>query len=217
MFFHQSRLGRRAEWARLPATTLVALCCAVQMLAISEAHANSDMVQTRTKQQDAVGSYHWTLEAPSGVTFQFIQRVPDQTRSFYLARGFSAEAADRYATACVFQTIVTNGSQNHELSIDLKDWKVRANGTTRPLTLTEQWLDRWKTSGVSKTARIAFQWSQFPTVQHHAPGDWFQGMIATEVPPTSEFDLVIHWREDGKPRTATVRNLQCARDRTLIK
>ncbi len=217
MFMLQSRNVRHAERFRVPVKTLVALWCAFQMFVISEVHANTPMVQTRSQQQDAVGSYHWTLEAPSGVTFEFIQRVPDQTRSFYLARGFSAETADRYATACVFQTIVKNGSQDHELSIDLKDWKVRANGTTRPLTLTEQWLDRWKTSGVSKTARIAFRWSQFPTVQHHAPGDWFQGMIAAEVPPTSKFDLVIHWREGGKQHTAMARNLQCARDRTLIK
>lgn len=173
-------------------------------------------VQTRTKQDDEVGSYGWTLQTENGVRFQLIQRVPDQTRSFYVARGFPLEAADRYATACVFQTIVENGTDNKELTIDLHDWEVRNNGNRRPLRLTGQWQRRWEETGVSDSARIAFQWSQFPTVQRHAPGDWFQGMIATEVPPDTEFGLVIRWKENGQPREAVLKQLECAQDRTLI-
>lgn len=172
--------------------------------------------QTRTQQDDEVGSYGWTLQTKNGVKFQLIQRVPDQTRSFYVARGFPLEAADRYATACVFQTIVENGTENKEVTIDLHNWKVVKSGTSHPLRLTGQWQQRWKESGVSDSARIAFQWSQFPTVQRHAPGDWFQGMIATQVPPDTKFGLVIRWKEDGQPREATLKQLECAQDRTLI-
>lgn len=185
-------------------------------LMAATAHAGDGFTQTRTKQNDKVGSYHWTLQAPSGVKFQLIQRVPDQTRSFYVGRGFAAEAADRYATACVFQTIVENGATNEELTIDLSEWEVRAGPESHPLTLTEQWQRRWQEQGVSQSARIAFQWSQLPTVQRHAPGDWFQGMIATEVPPATPFNLAVRWREDGQPREAVFKNLECAQDRALI-
>lgn len=177
---------------------------------------DTEYTQTRVKQDDQVGSLHWTLETPSGVKFQLIQRVPDQTRSFYIARGFPAEAADRYATACVFQTIVENGSKDKELTIDLSQWTVQAGPDSHPLTLTEQWQQRWQDQGVSQSARIAFQWSQLPTVQRHAPGDWFQGMIATEIPPGEKFGLELHWSEDGQPHQAAFKGLECAADRTLI-
>lgn len=185
-------------------------------LAPGTGYASDRFIQTRSQQQDDVGSYQWTLEAPSGVTFQLIQRVPDQTRSFYVGRGFLAAAANRYATACVFQTIIENRAVSEELTIDLSEWEVHVGAESRPLTLTEQWQRRWQDYGVSQPARIAFQWSQLPNVQRHAPGDWFQGMIATEVPLASPFDLIIRWREDGQPREAILKNLECAEDRTLI-
>jgi len=49
----------------------------------------------------------WQTET-AGIQVRLTQISPDQARAFYLARGFSAAAAERYASECVFMTVVRN-------------------------------------------------------------------------------------------------------------
>jgi len=195
---------------------VVGIFCALSLVTGQSATGETERVAQRRVQEDGpVMSYRWIVDAPSGVRFQLVQRVPDQTRSFYIGRGFALEAADRYASACVMQTIVNNNTADRILALDLANWRVVHGGRKRPLKLTAQWQQEWEQRGVPESARIAFQWSQLPNTQVHQPGDWFQGMIAAELPPASVFDLQISWNENGTEHTATIKDLQCAEDRNL--
>ena len=189
----------------------------ISLLALpySVVHAGDDISQKRVQEDSTIGSYRWIADAPSGARFQLVQRIPDQTRSFYNVRGFPINAADVYATSCVMQTIFNNNTNNKVVSFNLADWTITHNGVKKPLKLTTEWMDEWKKMGVSQSARIAFRWSQFPTVQKHQPGDWFQGMIAAGLPGGSSFDLGIKWTENGVTHTATIKDVQCAKDRIL--
>lgn len=185
------------------------------VVACNPACAQDNIVQKRVQEDSTIGSYRWIVDTTSGVRFQLVQRIPDQTRSFYNGRGFPLEAADRYASACVMQTIVNNNSADKVVSFDLADWRVVHHGSEHPLKLTAEWQQEWERLGVPKSGRIAFQWSQFPNVQRHQPGDWFQGMIAAELPPDTTFELAIKWAENGEAHSAIIKDLQCAKDRNL--
>lgn len=177
--------------------------------------AANGVTQQRIPDDSVTGSFRWIMDTPSSLRFQLVQRIPDQTRSFYNARGFSLEAANKYATACVMQTIFNNNSSDRTVAFDLADWRIVHETRSRPLKLTSEWQADWERLNVSQSGRIAFQWSQFPNVQKHGPGDWFQGMIAAELPPAAIFDLELHWTENGAARSATMKNIQCAEDRNL--
>lgn len=209
-------MAKHLEQTRTITTRVLRIgTCLLAAWALSCAAGEDTNVQQRRigpdKQTD---SYRWIMTTPSGVNFTLAQRVPDQTRSFYIARGFSQKAANQYAVSCVFQTIVHNDSRK-AMSFDLSDWRVIFDGRERPIRSTAQWQEQWETIGVPKSARIAFQWSQFPTVQKHDPGDWFQGMIAAGLPPQSTFALKIVWREDDTRHEAVMTDLVCPKDRVL--
>ena len=180
-------------------------------------NSSSYITQHRLTEKGQVGAYRWVAESPSGVRFQFAQRIPDQTRAFYMARGFSTAAANKYATACVFQAILNNNSKNLVIKTDLSNWQIIQNGKKSPLPLERDWQIIWNKMNISQSGRIAFRWSQFPTIQVDKPGDWFQGMTTTNLPPGTKFDLYIKWYENGKPREAIIHRLQCADDRRLDK
>ncbi len=168
-------------------------------------------VQRQTDAQ--TGLLRWTLrEGP--LRFDLVQRLPDQTRAFFLARGFPKAEADRLAEACVFQAIGRNTGtpgQAPAVHIDLGQWRVRAGGSEAPPLLKEQWLDDWGRSGaVSPPARLAFRWATFPSVQTFEPrGDYNWGMISFGPPPGASFDLEMVWHEGAQRRSAWIEGLQC--------
>ena len=176
---------------------------------------NSNISQHHSTDKDAVAASRWIAKSSSGIRFEFAQRIPDQTRSFYLARDFPPAAASQYATACIFQTILNNNSKDHILKIDLSDWRVIYKNKKIPLKLEQDWQKLWKKMNISKAGRIAFRWSQFPKIQVHKPTDWFQGMTAFNLPPGTVFDLYVKWYEDDKPHDAIINNIQCPDDRRL--
>jgi len=180
-------------------------------------NGRSDGITQRLLTEPETGSYRWIMDTSGGIQIQLVQRIPDQTRSFYIARGFQRPAADRYAEACVFQTIFHNNSKDALVRIDLSEWRVLADGSEKALRLEPAWQAEWKKMGVSQSARVAFKWSQFPSKQKHRPGDWFQGMIAAERPFGSELDLKVKWSENGVKHEAVIRGLKCAEDRTLTE
>jgi hypothetical protein len=178
-------------------------------------NTSNTIEQKRITDDDAVAAFRWIAETKTGVRFTFAQRIPDQTRSFYLARGFPSPASSLYATACIYQVILNNDSKDRVVKIDLADWRVIYNGKKKPIKLESDWQKTWQEMNISKSSRIAFRWSQFPKIQKHKPGDWFQGMAAADLPPSTEFDLYIKWLENDKPHDAIIHKLQCAADRNL--
>ncbi len=163
---------------------------------------------------DDNGLHSWTLR-DGALEIQLVQRLPDQTRAFFLARGFPAEVADQIAQACVFQVIGNNiatADAPRDIRIDLRTWHVTHDGKTTPIKQKEVWARQWPAT-VPMAARIAFRWATFPTDQVYHPADdhnW--GMVSLGPPPGSVLDLDVVWFEDGQRKHVTIEGLDCPRD-----
>lgn len=156
------------------------------------------------------GIHTWE-QHDQGVGFTLMQITPDQARAFFLARGFDRPAVDHYASSCVFMTIVRNESVAEPISNNLADWRVhKKNSKTGKLKLASDWLKEWKRRGVSASALIAFEWSQFPQQQTFEMGDWNQGMTTYALPLGSVFDLGFVWRVNGVKYETKLESIRCA-------
>lgn len=166
----------------------------------------------KTDPETGLVSWHWQGEA---LSLELVQRLPDQTRAFFLGRGFEGDNGDAIAAACVFQTILRNEAPEGDgptLTVDLNEWRVVRNEKAAPPRLEKQWQSRWEETGASQAARVAFRWSLFPTRQQFEPGDYNWGMIPFGPEPGERFDLRIVWREDGETRRGVMQDLRCAPD-----
>ncbi len=156
------------------------------------------------------GLKSWTWHG-DGVSLQLAQRLPDQTRAFFLGRGFPAQAADVIGRACVFQTIFRNDGSK-PMSYDLGDWVVHYRDRTMPVLVRHAWESRWQAMGIDQSARIAFRWSLLPTRQRFEPGDYNWGMTSYGLEPGEHFDLALTVDLGGQPVTARMQSIECARD-----
>jgi hypothetical protein len=155
------------------------------------------------------GLASWQAET-AGMQVRLTQISPDQIRGFYLARGFSPEATERYARECVFMTVVRNIGDTPILH-RLANWRYAAAGQPpRAIRGKAAWDHLWKRLRVSESARIAFTWAQFPTTQTFAPGDWNQGMTSYSVPRDGQFDLSFVWQAGGKTHSGKLEQIRCA-------
>lgn len=157
------------------------------------------------------GLLSWTWRE-QGVSVELTQRLPDQTRAFFLGRGFAAAAADRIGLACVFQTVFRNDGKS-TVEYDLSDWSVLYQGERLPLRTREVWDPEWETQGIEQASRIAFRWALLPTVQRFEPGDYNWGMTSFGLPPGERFDLMLLVNIGGRPVEGTVAGVICAPDR----
>jgi hypothetical protein len=145
-----------------------------------------------------------------GIQVRLTQISPDQARAFYQARGFSAEAAERYASECVFMTVVRNIGDS-PVEHRLADWRYLSAGQPpRSIRSKDEWEAIWSGLGVAEAARIAFSWAQFPTEQSFAPGDWNQGMTTYSVPRGGHFDLHFVWRAGDTTLSGKLEQVRCA-------
>jgi hypothetical protein len=151
----------------------------------------------------------------NGMSVRLVQRLPDQTRGFFLARGFSTSQAELIAQSCVFQTVFKNISHNHlpsPLTYNLRDWIVTHQGKTGAMKIREDWDTQWQDMQVKAAPRIAFEWSLLPTLQTYQAGDYNWGMSVFNLKPGSEFDLTLTWQQHGKQQRAVIRDMRCAAD-----
>ncbi|MGD2055511.1 MAG: hypothetical protein PVJ15_01795 [Gammaproteobacteria bacterium] len=165
-----------------------------------------------TDEQTGLAGWHLT---ENGLEVELVQRLPDQTRAFFLARGFPAAVADEIAVSCIFQTIVRNaGSSTQALpvSVDLALWRILHAGREDGIRLKEAWMNSWPRDKVSEASRLAFRWATFPTRQEFLPGDYNWGMTAFGLAPGEVFDLKVVWLQGSQARTAWIRDVECAPD-----
>jgi hypothetical protein len=161
------------------------------------------------------GLLTWRLQE-GALSLELNQLLPDQTRAFFQGRGFPAPSADELARACVFQVIASNpGGVAAAASIDLRRWRIDAGHGPTPLPVESTWQPRWATSGVPRSARVAFRWALLPTEQTFHPGDQAWGMLPLGPAPGTTVDLTVVWDEDGTERTARLPAVQCSPDRTV--
>jgi hypothetical protein len=157
---------------------------------------------------------YWEVAEP-GVSIRLVQRLPDQTRGFFQARGFSVADAEHIAMRCVFQTIFRNPAPVSDpgvIEYDLREWVVHTAGARRALKTREDWKAEWVARQVPAAAQLAFEWSLLPTRQRYAPGDFNWGMTVFGLRPGTEFDLDIVWRQRGERRNVRVQGVRCAPD-----
>lgn len=171
-------------------------------------------LQQSTGIDEQAGLPYWEIR-DKGMSLRLVQRLPVQTRAFFLARGFGKQQLDRLAQACIFQTVfknISHQSQPAMLEYDLRDWQVIHGGQSIKLKLREDWNAEWEKAGVGKSQRIAFEWSMYPTRQQYKPGDYNWGMSDFNLKPGMRFDLRLRWRQFDKLQQATIRDMQCAPD-----
>lgn len=151
-----------------------------------------------------------------GISLRLVQRLPIQSRAFFLARGFNKDQAERIAQSCIFQTVFKNTSNteqvNSPLSYNLEDWQVIVHGQTRGMKTREQWDVEWIKDKVKKTQRLAFEWALYPTRQTYQPGDYNWGMSSFNLDPGTRFKLTVVWRQFGKQHKYLIDGIQCAED-----
>lgn len=150
-----------------------------------------------------------------GVSMRLVQRLPDQTRGFFEARGFSAADSELIAQSCVFQTVFRNVAPPSDpgvIEYNLEKWVVHAGGKQRKMKAREDWQKEWTARHVSKAAQLAFEWGLLPTRQTYRPGDYNWGMTVFNLVPGTTFDLDVVWRQGGERRSARLKGVVCAPD-----
>lgn len=176
--------------------------------------AAAPAAQLRTGIDEEAGLPYWEL-ADEGMSLRLVQRLPDQSRAYFLARGFAAEHAERIARSCVFQTVFENRSHSSSpgvLRYDLDEWTIRHAGERRTLLTRERWAPVWDRLEVPRAAAIAFEWSLLPTVQSYRPGDYNWGMTLFGLEPGARFDLTVVWHQHDERHAAVIEGIECAPD-----
>ena len=159
------------------------------------------------------GLRYWEWQG-EGALLRLTQRLPDQTRAFFMARGFAPEDADFLARKCVFQTLFRNTALPGGAAIahDLEAWKIHAGETTHGLFTREQWNAIWEARGLAQPARIAFEWSLLPTRQVYQPADYNWGMTSFGLEPGTRFDLEFSWEREGSRYSGRFEEVECPAD-----
>jgi hypothetical protein len=157
---------------------------------------------------------YWEIK-DKGMSLRLVQRLPDQTRGFFLARGFSKEDVELIAQGCVFQTVFRNLSHHDEpasLSYDQRSWVIRHDNRKTGMKTREDWEKIWLTRNTPGPSRLAFKWSLFPATQTYKPGDYNWGMSTIGLASGTVFDLEVSWTQYGRTHSAFIEAVQCAPD-----
>jgi len=157
---------------------------------------------------------YWQYEN-GAISIRFIQRLPDQTRGYFMARGFSADRSELIAGSCVFQTVFRNISKTTTpvtIDYDMRNWQTIQNGHTGQPVIREEWASKWNKLNITVPAKLAFNWSLLPTTQHYQSGDYNWGMATFNLTPGSRFDLKLSWKQSDEQHHIVLPNMQCAED-----
>ncbi len=199
----------------LPPAPVVHLASAAALAGILGSATAPPAIATIATGVDAEARLPYWEVVERGISIRLVQRLPDQTRGFFHARGFAVADAERIAQSCVFQTVFRNlapPSDPGVIEYDLRDWVVHAAGTRRPMKTREDWQREWTARAVPKAAQLAFEWALVPTRQTYGPGDYNWGMSVFDLAPGTAFDLDVVWRQRGERRSVRLTGLRCAPD-----
>ena len=160
------------------------------------------------------GLRKWHL-VDGNLEVELIQRLPDQTRGFFMARGFSPAIAEEIARSCIFQTIIRNSGNQADgaaVRIDLAQWRVIREDGEQGVRLKEPWIASWPENVVSEASRLAFQWALFPTRQEFLADDYNWGMTSFGLEPGTRFDLDFFYEREGTRHAARFEGVECPPD-----
>jgi len=157
------------------------------------------------------GLRYWQWHS-GDLLLKLTQRLPDQSRAFFMARGFTAEQANMIATNCAFQSMMKNTGSDSVIKLDLSQWTVKHNNQQHSLRTREVWKPVWKKLKADPAAQIAFEWALLPTHQTYHTDDYNWGLSSYGLPPGSVFDLSFNWQRNGKTLHGQIKNIQCPVD-----
>lgn len=184
----------------------------IPALLLLPAFVEAAAITTGTDEQAKLPYWNYQDE---GMSFRFVQRLPDQTRGYFLARGFSSEHAEIIAQGCVFQTIISNISNKGKpavASYQVQDWRVIYQGKDVAMKSRVDWDSQWQQLNVAAPARLAFTWSVLADRQEYQPGDYNWGMAVFNLAPGSPFSLKLVWQQHGEQRSVIIPGMECAAD-----
>lgn len=191
---------------------IAAVSAMICMMLSLPVHAAGIKLKTGTDEQAKLP--FWEISNDS-MSLRLVHRLPDQTRGFFEARGFTPAQSEVIAQACVFQTVFKNNSHNNKpspLEYDMTQWQVVHKAIPHSMKMREQWRPELVKLGVSKQARIALEWSLLPSKQTYQPGDYNWGMSIYDLKPGTQFSLKLSWKQHGKTHQYTINDIHCAAD-----
>ena len=149
----------------------------------------------------------WELRE-TGVSVLLVQRLPNQSRAFFIARGFTSKDANTIGRACIVQAVFRNdGTQ--PVAYDMDSWHITYRGQRLPVQTREFWQRTWQESDVNQAARIALHWSLLPTQQVFQPGDYNWGMVSFGLAPGEAFDLTLLLSQNNNTVTHMIPDIVC--------
>jgi len=159
------------------------------------------------------GLKHWLFDN-NGFYLKLTQRLPDQTRAYFEARGFDQDSVEIAATSCLFQTMIKNTGKDFGVTVnaELSDWKVVSGGNSKSMLLREYWQKLWLDRKQSQSARVAFEWSLLPSRMKYDVNDYNWGMSSYGLPPGSRFDLLFSWTRKGIKYNGKISDVICPDD-----
>lgn len=180
-------------------------------LIISSSYADEPVIERG--EDPATGLKYWQWDN-DGFLLRLTQRLPDQTRAYFEARGFDEASAEIAATSCIFQTMIKNtGTQpSQKISATISDWQVVSGESSKKLLHRKYWRNLWLERNQSQSARVAFEWSLLPESVEYDINDYNWGMSSYGLPPGSQFDLIFSWKSQGKIFEGRIDNVICADD-----
>ncbi len=158
----------------------------------SQSYANEPVIETGENPETRLK--YWLYDH-DGFFLRLTQRLPDQTRGFFEARGFDQASAEIAATSCLFQTMIKNTGTDSGITVnaELSDWKVVSGGYSTSMLLREYWQKLWLERKQPQSARVAFEWSLLRSSIQYDVNDYNWGMSSYGLPPGSRFDLLFSW------------------------
>jgi hypothetical protein len=188
--------------------------CLLQMLPLWLLAPTFVMGDVTTGTDADAGLPFWEWRSPD-MSLRLVQRLPDQSRAFFMARGFPKMQAERIAQSCVFQTVYKNTARppaDTIIEYDLSEWRIHHEGKSKPLKLRQDWKQLWDSKQLPLPVKLAFEWSLLPTRQRYQASDFNWGMTTYNIPPGSVFDLTIVWYRNGERQQGVIPAIECAPD-----
>lgn len=180
---------------------------------VAKSAGNPALQEVERGEDPATGLKYWLWDQ-NGFYLRLTQRLPDQTRAYFEARGFNQASAEILATSCIFQTMVKNSGKEpgQIVNAKLSDWQVVSDGKRQPMLLREHWQKTWQQNKLPESALIALEWSLLPSRIIYDINDYNWGMSSYGLPPGSSFDLIFNWTRNGKSNQGRINDVICAED-----
>lgn len=187
------------------------LIAALSVMASGQSFADETVIETSQDQVTGLKNWLWDND---GFLLRLTQRLPDQTRAYFEARGFDKASAETAATSCIFQTMIKNTGTDpsQKITADISDWRVIRGDVAKPLLHREYWRNYWIEHNQTESARVAFEWSLLPDSVEYDITDYNWGMSSYGLAPGSKFDLIFTWQRQGKTYQGRINNVFCPDD-----